>query len=79
MPNPHPKKPPSIDDKTLEVHINEWCMRLDNNKSYDDFVELMESPIEPKIPNIMRVFKIGRSAAITWKGKYEQQKADATS
>lgn len=75
MPNPHPKKPPSIDDKTLEVHVNEWCEKIGLDKSYDDLVGLMESPIEPKIPNIMRLFGLKtRAAAKKWKGKYEQQK-----
>jgi hypothetical protein len=77
MPNPHPKNPtPSIEEKTLKVHINEWCAKNEIDKSYDDFVELMESPIEPKIPNVMRIFGLKRrEPAKKWIAIYKGNKS----
>jgi hypothetical protein len=79
MPNPNPKNPtPSIEAKGgLEVHVNEWCEKHGLDVSYKDLVDLMESRVQPKIPNIMRIFGIETwSTASKWKVRYEKEKSN---
>jgi hypothetical protein len=52
-------------------------VKHDIGVSYKDLVDLMESPIQPKIPNIMRIFGLETWAtANKWKVRYEKEKSN---
>jgi hypothetical protein len=64
--------PPSIKKIGLEKHLNN-TVADHNNKNYADFCDLMESQIEPKVANIVRVFGVGRPTATKWVKAWESE------